>query len=235
MEELFSPMLYLSEQGFDVYLFEGPGQGGVLREQGKIFTYQWEKPVRAICDFFHIEDCTIIGASLGGMLAPRAAAFEQRIKRVVGWSIFPSFLDVTLHSIPIRIRKIVRCMIRHNCRSLLNAFLKKIMRQDETIRWGINHGMYAYGAQTPFDFLKIMDDFQMVNIGSKIKQDFLIIGASQDHFISPELYKEEIDSLTNVRSLTFRLFTEQQNASAHCNVGNTKLVLDTITNWIKTV
>lgn len=82
-EEFFFPMLYLSENGFDVYLFEGPGQGGVLRNQGKHFTYQWEKPVKTILDMLNIDDVTIIGASLGGMLAPRAAAFEKRIRRVI--------------------------------------------------------------------------------------------------------------------------------------------------------
>lgn len=73
----------LAENGFEVYLFEGPGQGGVMRLQGKHFTHEWEKPVKAILDYFHLEDVTIIGASLGGMLAPRAAAFEKRISRVI--------------------------------------------------------------------------------------------------------------------------------------------------------
>lgn len=38
-EEMFLPMLYLSEHGYDVYLFEGLGQGNVLRVQVKHFTY----------------------------------------------------------------------------------------------------------------------------------------------------------------------------------------------------
>lgn len=83
-EEFFFPMLYFAENGYEVYLFEGPGQGGVLREQGKHFTYQWEKPVKAILDTLLLDDVTIIGASLGGMLAPRAAAFDNRIRRVIG-------------------------------------------------------------------------------------------------------------------------------------------------------
>lgn len=88
-EELFFPMLYLAENGFDVYLFEGPGQGGVLRVQNMKFTHKWEKPTKVVLDCFGLDDVTIMGASLGGYLAPRAAAFDKRIKRVVGWSIFP--------------------------------------------------------------------------------------------------------------------------------------------------
>ena len=29
-------------------MFEGPGQGGVMRLQGMHFTHEWEKPVKAV-------------------------------------------------------------------------------------------------------------------------------------------------------------------------------------------
>lgn len=44
-----------------------------------------------------------------------------------------------------------------------------------------------------------------------------------------------IDSLTNVKSLTYRMFTTKENAASHCNTGNPKLVLDTIISWIKII
>ena len=47
LEEFFFPMLYLARNGYAVYLFEGPGQGGVVRVQGKKFTHEWERPVKA--------------------------------------------------------------------------------------------------------------------------------------------------------------------------------------------
>lgn len=75
----------------------------------------------------------------------------------------------------------------------------------------------------------------MRGIGDKIEQDVLVIGAKEDHFIHPRLFHEEYDLLTNVRSLTLKLFTEKQMAGAHCNVGNSKLVLDGILNWIREV
>ena len=49
-EEFLFTVLYLKEQGFEVYMFEGPGQGGVVRNQGKHFTYEWERPVKAVLD-----------------------------------------------------------------------------------------------------------------------------------------------------------------------------------------
>ena len=41
--------------------------------------------------------------------------------------------------------------------------------------------------------------------------------------------------LKNVKSLTFRLFTDQEGAQNHCNVGNGEIVLDTICNWIQSI
>ena len=39
-EEFLFTVLYLQEQGFEVYMFEGPGQGGVMRLQGMHFTHE---------------------------------------------------------------------------------------------------------------------------------------------------------------------------------------------------
>lgn len=234
-EEFFFPMLYLAEHGFEVYLFEGPGQGGVMRIQNKHFTHAWEKPVKAILDQFHLSDVTIIGASLGGMLAPRAAAFEPRISRVIAWSIFPNFQEILLapeEPTEVASMRLVRWMIKHNWKGVINFLFHRLAKSDEVIRWALNHGMYAYQAKSPFDYLQKMGQYQMIDIADRITQDVLIVGANHDHFIPYTMVGEEINALTEVHSLTFRLFTENEDAGNHCNCGNTKLALDTFMNWI---
>ncbi len=69
-------------------------------------------------------------------------------------------------------------------------------------------------------------------LGGGTDRDVLILGASHDHFIPKRLYSAELDALSNVRSLTYRLMTDQENADAHCNIGNPKLVLDTVADWL---
>jgi pimeloyl-ACP methyl ester carboxylesterase len=231
-EEFFFPMLYLAKRGFEVYLFEGPGQGGVVREQGKKFTHAWELPVKAVLDAVGEENVTIMGASLGGMLAPRAAAFEPRIRRVVGWSIFPNFLYVALDMVPAPLRGPVLFMLNHNLRAPVNAVLRRKMAKSPVLDWGVRHGMFAYDAPDPFGYVKKLDDYKMTDIGERITQDMLVIGAEKDHFIAKELYAMELDALPNVKSLTFRLMTAREDAGAHCNVGNPRLVLDTVADWL---
>lgn len=231
-EELFFPMLYLAQGGYDVYLFEGTGQGGVLRVQNMKFTYEWEKPVSAILDYFKLENVTIIGASLGGYLAPRAAAFEKRINKVIAWSIFPDFFHVVLSDHPGNVASFIEKILSSPVRNIMNGFYKKMMKQDELVRWNLLHGMYAYDAKTPMEYIARIRKFTLHGIADKITQDVLVLGAREDHFINPRLFHEEFDLLTNVRSLTLRLFSEKDNAGGHCNVGNSKLVLDAMLSWL---
>jgi pimeloyl-ACP methyl ester carboxylesterase len=80
----------------------GPGQGAALREHGLFFTPEWEKPNAAVFDAYlgtHAKPPSIvlIGMSMGGYLAPRAAAFEPRIDGVVSFDVCYDALDIVRH------------------------------------------------------------------------------------------------------------------------------------------
>lgn len=234
-EEFLFTLLYLQEQGFEVYLFEGPGQGGVVRLQGMHFTHEWEKPVKAVLDYFDLQDVTIIGVSLGGYLAPRAAAFDKRIGRVVGWSVFPCFLDVIVGTLNDKARKAFFLLMKLHAKGIINAIFNKKAKKEPIIDWGLKHGMYAYEAESAYDYACKLAQYDLAPIADKVTQDVLVIGANKDHFIDYRLIGKEINLFTNVKSLTFRLFTDKEGAENHCNVGNGKLVLDTITDWIELI
>lgn len=42
----------------------------------------------------------------------------------------------------------------------------------------------------------------------------------------------EYNLLPNVRSLSFQLYSNKDDAGSHCGIGNMKLILDTIVSWI---
>ncbi|MFS4472141.1 alpha/beta hydrolase [Chryseobacterium sp. T20] len=228
MEE-FLPLVqrFLSE-GIAVYLFDGPGQGGALRESGIHFTHEWEKPVKAILDAYQLDDVTIIGLSLGGMLAPRAAAFEDCIKRVVAWGIMPDFYEVVLSKVPEQLK----LLMDMGEKDQVNTLIQAKMQVDPLIKWAIQHGMFSMNVDTPYDYLNQTRKFEMQSIGHQITQDFLLLGSNEDHFIPVELYKKVIDALPNVKSLSYKMYTKSDSAENHCNIGNTELVLNDIIHWI---
>lgn len=95
--------------------------------------------------------------------------------------------------------------------------------------------MYAYEAKDAYGYAKKLKLYDIAPIADRITQDMLIVGANKDHFIDYRMVGREINMLKNVKSLTFRLFTDKEDAQNHCNVGNRKLVLDSICNWIEQI
>ena len=80
----------LAERGFTVLLIDGPGQGEALR-RGIVNRHDWEVPVGAAVDsLLKLDDVdprriAVVGASMGGLYAARAAAFEPRLAACVVW------------------------------------------------------------------------------------------------------------------------------------------------------
>ncbi|WP_338115978.1 alpha/beta hydrolase family protein [Paenibacillus monticola] len=80
-----------NQQGFNFFTFDGPGQGELWKEL-KFDAREYHKSVSAIMDWFEQQQlCEIdmnriglVGFSLGGYLAPVAAAHDPRVKCTVG-------------------------------------------------------------------------------------------------------------------------------------------------------
>ena len=66
----------------------------------------------------------------------------------------------------------------------------------------------------------------------KIKQDVMVITGSNDHFVPFKLHTPLIQSFKNAKSVTDIVFTEKHNAGNHCSIGNIKLSLDTMIDWL---
>jgi dienelactone hydrolase len=76
-------------RGWNVLVYDGPGQGEALFVHEIPFTDRWEEVVTPIVDLLrHRRDVdadriVLTGLSMGGDLAPRAAAFEHRLAALV--------------------------------------------------------------------------------------------------------------------------------------------------------
>ena len=232
IEEMYDRMLSLTQKGYRVVLYEGPGQGAALRRHKLTMGNQWEKPVAQLLDALQLESCTLFGLSLGSYLASRAAAFEARAKRLVAWGVMFDFYDCFRHRLSADAFSVLNHLLEDNQIEALNNVLTAQMANDPTIRWSVTHGIHTCGGETPFDFFSWAKTLHLRDLGGQIKQDSLLLGASNDHLVPPEHLWLQASALKNARSVSARMFTEYERAGEHCQVASPSLACNVISAWL---
>jgi len=231
IEEFLPILIPLSESGFDIVLFEGPGQGCVLEDYKVPLTPDWHLPVKAVLDYYSLDDVSLMGISAGGLLAIRAAAHEERVKRVIAFDVLLEG-EVWTEKMGLMVRTLLKTLLNLRAEKMVNAIFQKKMKNNLQLEWGVRHAAHIYGGNTAYDYLAGSRVFTTEDISHKVTQDVLLMAGQEDFGVPIRHFYRQIEILKNVRSLTARLFTRAEQAQNHCQVGNLGLALDTILNWI---
>jgi pimeloyl-ACP methyl ester carboxylesterase len=233
-EDFLAIANYYVNRGYEVFLFEGPGQGEALYKYNKPFIIEWEKPVGVILDYFELNDVTLIGTSFGGWLVLRAAAFESRVTRVIAFDIIYDLYECFFFKKSLPARIFFKSLLRLRASFILNLIIKRQMRKDILIDWLVSFGMYINGQKDPYGYFRKMGQYNVSNqYAPRINQDILLLAGEEDHFIPVHLLEKQQKVLTNAKSVTGRIFTQKDQAEQHCQVGNIKLALDVMIDWIE--
>jgi len=232
-EEYYTMGSYFKDAGYNVIIFEGPGQGATLIKNKITMTHEWEKPIGAIIDFFKPSNITLLSVSLGGYLGLRAAAFEPRISKVIAFNVIYDFFQVLLHAGGPKVQEMLASLLDDEAEALINKTMRRLMKSQLIVNWGVNHGMRVFGVKTPYEYIQKARLFTTAEISELIEQHVLLTAGTNDHFVPIEMFYKQIEALKNVKSLTCRLFTEKEHAANHCQIGNRKLAIDFMINWIE--
>ena len=231
IQEFLALLPYFSSLGYESYFFEGPGQGEVLMRCGIRMTPEWEHCTSAVLDHYHLDDVTLIGISLGGYLAPRAAVYDQRISRVVMFDLIYDFYGAITKKMGKKKARFFDWMTAHP-RSILWKWLQKKLDENYFMRWLLSQGYAIYeDVHTPCEYFNCIRQYNTRELSAKLKQDVLVLAGESDLYTI--YYEEQLKALTNARSVSGRLFTDAECAGHHCQIGNLQLALDTITDWIE--
>ena len=233
-EEFLFPMLYLCRNGYTVYLFEGPGQGEMLRLKKKYMITEWEKPVMALTGFFDLHNAAVIGVSLGGYYAPRAAAFDSRITRVVEWTAFPSLWDIvrTISGEPGVI--VLHLLASTGLGEKLLDRIKRKASDGNIAAVSALEVLRRTDIRTFKKFCAFADQLDIRKFADKITQDVLILHGDHDVFCDPKMVSIAEKLQKNARSMTTRILTNGNDAAGdHCSCENTKQALDLILEWLE--
>jgi hypothetical protein len=129
------------ERGMNALVFDGPGQFGPLHREGLTFRPDWEKVVTPVIDFalklpgVDPKRVALMGASLGGLLAPRAAAFEKRIAALIANDGLYDYAAAQLARVPPEQRERVRAGLLAKEAPELDEAFANAMKTTPTARW----------------------------------------------------------------------------------------------------
>ncbi len=228
IEEFFAIWQRIAVAGFDVVAFEGPGQGGARAVSGLTFDHDWEKPVGAVLDHFALGSAGLVGISMGGYWALRAAGREPRIDRVVSW---PPVYD-WLHRVPPLLRGATRAMLRR--RGFMRWSVRVRARLFPTLRQVVDQTLYLVDSEDPVDVVDWFLGMNATHLAShRVEQDVLLLCGEHDAFQPPVLTRAQAAALTAARSVAVRTFTEKEHADQHCQMGNLDLACRVVTGWLR--
>jgi len=210
--------------------FEGPGQGAVIRLQNIPFRYDWEKAVTPVVDYAITRNdvdsskIALIGISMGGYLAPRAVAFEHRIKACIADGGIFDFSENRYKSMPEELIELLE-----TDKAEFNEIIGEVMEKDVTARWFFNNGMMVFDVHTPADVMLTIRKYTLKDVVQYIKADMLIIDSESDYTLEGQA-KKLYNNLKSPKD--FYLFTKDQSAQAHCQMGAIAISNEVIFNWL---
>ena len=221
------------EYGWNCLIFEGPGQWNALTHNpGLVFRPDYEKPVKAVVDYalsrpdVDGDKLALIGYSLGGYLAPRAAAFDSRIKACIANSLLYDFREAAMSSfVP---------PSGDAAETSVDSMSSKSSPDTEALRWFIGHAQWTMGIEHPQELFTAAEPYTLKGLEGRIKCPLLILFGEEE--IAGVGRKFVSDTMNFVNKLdcdrTFYIFTKLEGAGSHCQMGGISLAQAVIFDWL---
>jgi len=223
MEETFHVFGFAAlQRGYNVVIYEGPGHRSLVNK-GVGFIAEWEKAVNPIVDFLFAnksgdlsyidtEKIGLVGMSLGGYLAARAAAFEPRLAAVMCVDGVYSMLEAALKIFP----QGKETWEKGDAEEFNRLFEDSPATQSTNRRWFRDDLEYTFDRPSAFECFKLCEAMSLNGVAERIKMPAYIGAAADDMFFEgqPERVAEEIGP-----HATLKKFGAEQGAHLHCQSG----------------
>lgn len=223
-----------TERGHHVVLFDGPGQGALLVQEGVAMVPDWERVVTAVVDAVIDRDdvdparIALHGWSLGGHLAPRAATAEHRLAAVIA--------DPALWGILDGMRRLLTAIGQPEVAAGLPdlpddvaAWLTDMILADRTLTWRlVKRGFWVHGVEDLQGYVKAAAEFTLDGRAQDIRCPLLGTAAEHDSLATGAA--EFVDRIGGPTTLT--RFTAAQGAGEHCEIHNRWLLNTSALDWL---
>ena len=233
INELYLDFAVVLPRGYNLLLYDGPGQGRVLIKQGLVMRPDWENVVKPVVDYaltrseVDPERIAIMGISLGGYLAPRAASSEHRLAACIA---DPGLWD-TLEAAKARFSALPKDVLDKFPDidpEVLEPFVERI-QATPALRWAIiQRGFWVQGVGSLSEYLKLAEDYSLKEVASQIHCPTLLTWAESD----PLSWNAEriYDRLTSQKKLI--RFYNAEGAGDHCETKTRPLFHQRAFDWL---
>ncbi|MET0342095.1 MAG: alpha/beta fold hydrolase [Polyangiales bacterium] len=221
------------ERGMHCLIFHGPGQGMAIREKNLPFRHDWERVVTPVVDFAlrqHGVDpdrVILTGLSMGGALAPRAAAFEPRLSVLIPNPGVLSWWDAQRRSFAQYFPD--AWPLRERDPAAFDAAIYAAMREVRLYDWYMRDAMHKHGAHSPSDYMTKLEDFDNTRVVDRIRCRTLVMDGTAEAFSAGEgtrLY----DALSCPKA--YLLFNEEDTGLLHCQEGAQAVANHRMFDWL---
>ena len=201
----------LRRRGISLLIVDNPGVGGSVRLRKLFSAPDTEVPASACMDYLETRSDVdpnrigIMGLSLGGYYAPRAAAFEKRLKccvaRGASWEFGP----------------LAQKVAAGNAKSMtVGAFQL----------------MFIFGKDTLEEAVAVAQKMTLEDVADKITCPLLVMHAENDR-LSPLWHAEKlINTAVNSPVRKLKVFTRAEGGVEHCQADNNNLGVEYFSDWI---
>ncbi|KAH7017126.1 Alpha/Beta hydrolase protein [Ilyonectria destructans] len=225
------------ERGYNVITYEGPGQPLVRRKQNLGFITEWEKVVTPVVDYLitrpDVDASKIgaIGASMGGWLVARAAAFEHRIAAAIAVdgvydvheayskAMSPPMLAALEAADGDQVDKMVREQLAGDGVPV-------------SVRWGIEQGLWSFNVNSATEWMNLVKPMTLKGIEDQIQCPVWVGEAQNDQFFlgQPEKVRDALGD-----KATYVTLTSADAAGNHCHVGAQVLLNQLVFDWFEDI
>ncbi|MGW0710040.1 alpha/beta hydrolase family protein [Streptomyces sp. NPDC002643] len=202
----------MARRGVATLMVDQPGTGGALRLNGLTATVRAEDWAAACVDHLQTRQDVdadrigIVGWSLGGYYAPRAAAFEKRLKLCVAWGA------------------------NHDWGEMQRRRLEREGERPVPHYW--DHVMWVWGHEDLSEFMKAVEEVTLDGVVEKITVPFLITHGVNDRQIPVEYAHRSYEQAVNSPKRELKIYTEREGGVEHVHLDGPHNATDFIADWV---
>jgi hypothetical protein len=130
------------------------------------------------------------------------------------------------------VRFAVRALRAIHAAPLLDVLVARRARRDLLTSWGIAQGEHVLGVTTPYEYFASLARYSTADVSARVRADVLLLAGAEDHYVPLRQLSDQLTTLTSARSVTARVFTRQEQAQSHVQVGNLGLSLQVMLDWL---